>query len=63
MEELQVELSTTREKQQLFAEQLEKLTAQNQMLLEEQARLQEREETLCKRLDETESCLAQLGSR
>ncbi|KAJ7316628.1 hypothetical protein JRQ81_002790 [Phrynocephalus forsythii] len=63
MEELKMELTTAKEKQQLFQEELEKMTAQNKMLLEEQARFQEREETLCKRLEETESCLVQLSSR
>ncbi|XP_061438627.1 RAS protein activator like-3 isoform X2 [Rhineura floridana] len=63
MEELQMELTTAREKQQLFEEQLERLTIQNQMLLEEQAKFQEREETLCTRLEDTESCLMQLSSR
>uniref|UniRef100_A0A670KH35 RAS protein activator like 3 n=3 Tax=Podarcis muralis TaxID=64176 RepID=A0A670KH35_PODMU len=63
MEELQMELTRAREKQQLFEEQLERLTTQNQMLLEEQAKFQEREEALCKRLEETESCLVQLSTR
>ncbi|KAJ6657646.1 hypothetical protein lerEdw1_002147 [Lerista edwardsae] len=63
MEVLQTELTAAKEKQKLFEEQLEKLTAQNQMLLEEQVKFQEQEETLCKRLEETESLLVQLSSR
>uniref|UniRef100_A0A6J0TIB3 RAS protein activator like-3 isoform X1 n=1 Tax=Pogona vitticeps TaxID=103695 RepID=A0A6J0TIB3_9SAUR len=63
MEELQAELTTTKEKQTLFQEELEKLRARNQMLLEEQTRFHEQGEMLCKRLEEAESGLVQLSSR
>ncbi|KAH0628622.1 hypothetical protein JD844_009981 [Phrynosoma platyrhinos] len=57
------ELTTAKEKQKLFQEQLDGLTAQNQMLLEEKTKFQEWEGTLCKRLEEMESCFEQLSSR
>nr|XP_060619519.1 RAS protein activator like-3 isoform X1 [Anolis sagrei ordinatus] len=63
LEQLQAEVTTAKEKQMLFQEQLENLTAQNQVLLEEKTKFQEQEEILYKRLEETESCLVQLISR
>ncbi|KAM6471665.1 RAS protein activator like-3 isoform 1-T1 [Liasis olivaceus] len=63
MEVLQMKLSSAREKQQFLEEQVKSLSAQNQVLLQEQTRFQEREEVLGKRLEETENCLVQLSSR
>lgn len=63
VEELQSRLASAREEQRVCSEQVERLTAQHQGLLEEQARRQEREEALCRRLEDTESCFAQLNSR
>ncbi|XP_062975078.1 RAS protein activator like-3 [Elgaria multicarinata webbii] len=63
MEELQAELTRTREKQQFLQEQLERQNTQNQTLMEEQTKFQEREKALCQKLEETESCLVQLSSR
>ncbi|XP_063150537.1 RAS protein activator like-3 [Candoia aspera] len=63
MEVLQMKLSSAREKQQFLEEQVKSLSAQNQELLQEQARFQEREAVLGKRLEETEVCLVQLSSR
>lgn len=63
MEVLQMKLSSARDKQQLLEEQVKSLSAQNQALLQEQAKFQEREEILGKRLEETELCLVQLSSR
>ncbi|XP_054859245.1 RAS protein activator like-3 [Eublepharis macularius] len=63
MEEMQRELTSAKDKQKLYEEQWERLAAQNQRLLEEQARFQEQEEILYKRLEDAESCFAQLNSR
>ncbi|XP_042303663.1 RAS protein activator like-3 [Sceloporus undulatus] len=63
MEKLQAELTTAKEKQKLFQDQLESLMAQNQVLLEEKTRFQEWEGILCKRLEEMESCLVKLSNR
>ncbi|XP_058027742.1 RAS protein activator like-3 [Ahaetulla prasina] len=63
MEVLQMKLSSARDKQQLLEEQVKSLSVQNQALLQEQARFQEQEEILGKRVEETELCLVQLSSR
>ncbi|XP_039192376.1 RAS protein activator like-3 [Crotalus tigris] len=63
MEVLQMKLSSARDKQQLLEEKVKSLFTQNQALLQEQARFQEREEILGKRLEETEHGLVKLSSR
>nr|XP_056706769.1 RAS protein activator like-3 [Euleptes europaea] len=63
VEEIQRELTSAKEKQRLCEEHMGRLTAQNLRLVEEQARIQEQGETLCKRLEDTESFFAQLNSR
>ncbi|XP_013923754.1 PREDICTED: RAS protein activator like-3-like [Thamnophis sirtalis] len=63
MEVLQMKLSSATDKQKLLEEQVKSLSVQNQALLQEQARFQERGEILGKRLEETELCLVQLSGR
>ncbi|KAM3845247.1 RAS protein activator like-3 isoform 6-T7 [Vipera latastei] len=63
MEVLQMKLSSARDKQQLLEEKVKSLSAQNQALLQEQGRFQEREEILGKRLEEMEHGLVKLSSR
>ncbi|XP_015260867.1 PREDICTED: RAS protein activator like-3 [Gekko japonicus] len=63
VEEMRQELASAKEKQRRCEEQVERLAAQNQGLMEEQARSQERGEALCKRLEDAESGYAQLNSR
>ncbi|XP_077186104.1 RAS protein activator like-3 isoform X2 [Paroedura picta] len=63
MEEMQSNLTTAKENQQLCDERVERLSAQHRGLREEQEQLQEREEALCKQLGDMERGLAQLNRR